>query len=54
MHRRPDFELLPLDTKIEITLRSLKKTKRIEKIVMEESQIYRNEGGNPQHRMVEI
>ena len=43
MHRRPDSELLPLDTEIERTLRSLRKTKRVEEVIMAENHIDRNE-----------
>ena len=36
MHRKPEAELLPLDTKIERTLRNLKKVRAVEKVVMAE------------------
>ena len=36
MHRRPEAELLPFDTKIEKTLRSLKKVRAAEEVVMAE------------------
>ena len=36
MHRKPKVELLPLDTKLERTLRKLKKVKFAEALVMEE------------------
>ena len=34
MHRKPKAELLPLDTKLETTLRNLKKVKFAEVVVM--------------------
>ena len=55
MDRRPDYELLPLDTEIKRTLRSLRKTKRVAGIFMVENHIHRNEEGHPQQRtLVEI
>ena len=36
MHRRPEAELLPLDTEIEKTLRNLKKVRAVEEAVMVE------------------
>ena len=50
MHRKPNFELILLDTEIERTLGSLRKTKRVEEITMAENHIDRNEEGNPQQR----
>ena len=55
MHRRLDYELLPLDTEIKRSLRSLRKTKRVAGIFMVENHIHRNEEGHPQQRtLVEI
>ena len=34
MHRKPEAELLPVDTKLEKTLRNLKKVKFAEAVVM--------------------
>ena len=34
MHRKQDSDLLPADTKLERTLRSLRKTKRAENVAM--------------------
>ena len=34
MHRKQDLDLLPTDTELEITLRSLRKTKRAENAAM--------------------
>ena len=34
MHRKPEAELLPLDTKLEKTLRNLKKVRIVESAVM--------------------
>ena len=34
MHRKPKVELLPLDTKLERTLRNLRKVKRAKSITM--------------------
>ena len=34
MHRKQDSDLLPADTELERTLRSLRKTKRAEKVTM--------------------
>ena len=34
MHRRPEAELLPLDTELERTLRNMKKVRKAEAIVM--------------------
>ena len=34
MHRKPEAELLPLDTELERTLRNLKKVKSDESVVM--------------------
>ena len=50
MHRRPDYELLPLDIEIERNLRSLRKTRCVEGIIMAKNQIDRNEEGHPQQR----
>ena len=36
MHRKPKSELVPLDTKLEKTLRNLKKVKFAEAVVMAE------------------
>ena len=36
MHRRPEIELLPLDTKLKSTLRNLKKVRIAEELVMVE------------------
>ena len=36
MHRKQDSDLLPTDTELERTLRSLRKTKRVEKATMED------------------
>ena len=36
MHRKPEAELLPLDTKLEKTLRNLKKVRSAESTVMAE------------------
>ena len=38
MHRRPEAELLPLDTKLERTLRNLKKVRIAEAVTMEEQE----------------
>ena len=38
MHRKPEVELLPLDTKLEWTLRNLKKVKNVESTIMVEQQ----------------
>ena len=35
MHRKPEAELLPLDTKLERTLRNLRKVKSAESTTME-------------------
>ena len=35
MHRKPEEDLLPLDTKLERTLRNLRKVKSVESITME-------------------
>ena len=44
MHRRPEAELLPLDTKLERTLRNLKKVRKVEATVMvEKEEINHNE-----------
>ena len=50
MNIRLDFELLHLDAETERTLRSLRKTKRVEEIIMFENQIDRNEEGHLQQR----
>ena len=34
MHRRPEAELLPLDTELERTLRNLKKVRVVEAVAM--------------------
>ena len=34
MHRKPDSKLFPIDTELERTLRSLRKTKRAEDLTM--------------------
>ena len=36
MHRKQDSDLLPADTELERTLRSLRKTKRAENVAMED------------------
>ena len=36
MHRKQGYDLIPIDTKLERTLRSLRKTKRVENAVMAE------------------
>ena len=36
MHRKPEAELLPLDTELEITLRNLRKVKSVESTTMVE------------------
>ena len=36
MHRKQGFDLIPADTELERTLRSLRKTKRVEKAAMAE------------------
>ena len=36
MHRKQESDLLPADTELERTLRSLRKTKRIERATMED------------------
>ena len=36
MHRRPEAKLLPLDTKIEKTLRNLKKVRAVEEATIDE------------------
>ena len=36
MHRKQDFDLIPADTELERTLRSLRKTKRAENVAMED------------------
>ena len=38
MHIRPEAELLPLDTKLERTLRNLKKVRVIEAVAMEDQE----------------
>ena len=38
MHRKPEAELLPLDTELEMTLRNLKKVRSVESTVMAEQQ----------------
>ena len=38
MHRRPKVELLPLDTKLEMTLRNLKKVRITEAVAMAEKE----------------
>ena len=38
MHRKPEAELLPLDTELERTLRNLKKVRSVESAVMAEQQ----------------
>ena len=38
MHRKLEAELLPLDTKLEKTLRNLKKVRSVESTVMAEQQ----------------
>ena len=38
MHRKPEAELLPLDTELERTLRNLKKVRSAKSEVMEEQQ----------------
>ena len=48
MHRRPNYELLLLDIEIERTLRSLKKTKCLEEVIMAENQFDKNKEGHPQ------
>ena len=35
MHRKPEAELLPLDTKLERTLKNLRKAKSVESTTME-------------------
>ena len=43
MHRKPEAELLPLDTELEITLRNLKKVRFAEAVVMaEQREIHQN------------
>ena len=41
MHRRPEAELLPLDTEMEKTLRNLKKVRAVEEAIMA-----KHRGGN--------
>ena len=36
MHKKPEAELLPLDTELERTLRNMKKVRSAELVVMEE------------------
>ena len=36
MHRKPDLELVPLDTELEMTLKNLKKVRFTEVVVMAE------------------
>ena len=38
MHRKPEVELLPLDTELERALRNLKKVRSAESIIMVEKQ----------------
>ena len=38
MHRKPELELVPLDTELERTLRNPKKVRSVESTVMEEQQ----------------
>ena len=47
MHIRSYFELLSLDTEIERPLRSFRKTKRVEEVIMAGNRIHRNE--NKEH-----
>ena len=47
MHKRPESELLPVDTEIERTLRNLKKVKAVEKSIMAEQE------GTDQHIPIE-
>ena len=43
MHRKPEAELLPLDTKLEKTLRNLKKVRIVESAVMaEQREVHQN------------
>ena len=53
MHTKPVYELLPYDSKIERTLRSLRKTRLIEESNMFENQTHRNEEGNQQQRTLD-
>ena len=39
MHKRPESELLPMDTEIERTLRNLKKLKAVEKTIMVDQEV---------------
>ena len=47
MHRRPEAELLPLDTELERTLRNLKKVRVVEAVAMADQE------GIDQHVLVE-
>ena len=40
MHRKPEAKLLPLDTKLERTLRNLKKVRCTEAVVMQSKERY--------------
>ena len=43
MHRKPEVELLPLDTELEKTLRNLKKVQSVESTVMvEQREVQKN------------
>ena len=39
MHRKPESDLLPVDSELERTLRSLRKVSRAEKVTMEDERI---------------
>ena len=39
MHRKPELDLLPVDSKLEKTLRSLRKVSRAEKAIMADERI---------------
>ena len=39
MHRKPEVELLPLDTELERTLRNLRKVKSVESTTMAEQRV---------------
>ena len=40
MHRKPESDLLPVDSKLERTLKSLRKVSRVEKATMADERIH--------------
>ena len=53
MHRKQDSDLIPADTELERTLRSLRKTKRVESVAMadeihDQTKEQRNKGQQPE------